>query len=102
LSETATRRPVACVTGASRRVGRAIALELARRGCDLAATYRESADEARSLVADAMKLGAAARVDRLDLNDAPAVEAYAAALASGRGRGHPRAQRVDLRSGVAD
>lgn len=40
---------VAIVTGAARRVGRAIALDLARRGCDIALHYRRSTDDAESL-----------------------------------------------------
>lgn len=40
---------VAIVTGAARRVGRAIALHLARRGCDIALHYHRSSDDAESL-----------------------------------------------------
>ncbi|HEY1391908.1 MAG TPA: short-chain dehydrogenase, partial [Methylibium sp.] len=35
-------RPVVLVTGAAKRLGREIALELARAGCDLALHYRHS------------------------------------------------------------
>lgn len=73
-------RPVACVTGGARRVGRAIALELARRGCDLAVTYRRSGDAAGRLLGDAAAFGASVRVDRLELDDPEEVEAYGAAL----------------------
>jgi pteridine reductase len=41
---------VALVTGAARRVGRAIALELASAGCDVAVHYNRSADAAENLV----------------------------------------------------
>lgn len=44
-------RPVALVTGASRRVGRAIALALARCGHDLAVHFRSSADAAEEVAA---------------------------------------------------
>ena len=44
---------VAIVTGAARRVGRAIALDLARRGCDIAVHYHRSNQDAESL---AMKI----------------------------------------------
>jgi pteridine reductase len=37
-------RPLVIVTGAAKRVGRAIAIELAGRGCDLLLTYRTSRD----------------------------------------------------------
>ncbi len=43
-------RPVAVVTGAGRRVGRAIALELARCGFDLALTFHEREAEAAQTV----------------------------------------------------
>lgn len=41
---------VAIVTGASRGIGRAVALELVRRGCQLAFNYNRSADAATELV----------------------------------------------------
>ncbi|HKP47210.1 MAG TPA: SDR family NAD(P)-dependent oxidoreductase, partial [Pyrinomonadaceae bacterium] len=42
----------AIVTGATRGIGRAIALELARRGADIAFNYAKSADAANSLTAE--------------------------------------------------
>ncbi len=44
-----TDRPVALVTGAAKRVGAAVATELASRGLDLLLTFRTSADEASGL-----------------------------------------------------
>src|ERR1041385_7313898 len=41
--------PTALITGAAKRVGRAIALKLAREGFDIAFTYRGSEAEARDL-----------------------------------------------------
>jgi len=38
------------VTGAAKRLGRAIALAAAEKGADVAITYRESAREARAVV----------------------------------------------------
>ena len=51
-------RPVALVTGAARRLGREIALGLARSGWDVAVHYRRSAHEAHETVAELQALGA--------------------------------------------
>ncbi len=47
----------ALVTGGARGIGRAITLELARSGADVAFTYRSSARLAESLLADVKSLG---------------------------------------------
>ena len=60
-------RPVVLVTGAARRIGRAIALHLAANGCDLALHYRASAREAESAVGEARAVGAAADAFACDL-----------------------------------
>ena len=67
MPEAAPRRPVALVTGAARRVGRAIALELARAGADLAVHYRASSKEADLLVLEIRGLGGRAEAFRADL-----------------------------------
>lgn len=81
-----TRRVL--VTGAAKRVGRAVALELARSGCALELTYRSSADAMRA-TADAARAAAReaghaidVRTHRVDLADLAAVEALAAELAA--------------------
>jgi enoyl-[acyl-carrier protein] reductase III len=48
---------VALVTGAARGIGRATAHKLAVAGCDIAANYYNSADEAESLCAEVRALG---------------------------------------------
>ena len=55
-----TARKVALVTGGAIRLGRAIALELARGGFDVVINYHRSAAAARQTVADLEKLGARA------------------------------------------
>jgi len=61
---------VAVVTGATRGIGRAIALELARQGCDVAFSYRSRTDLAETLTRELDALGVrslAAQVDSADL-----------------------------------
>ena len=48
---------IALVTGAARGIGRAIALKLAAAGCDVAANYYNSYDEAETLCAEIRALG---------------------------------------------
>ena len=48
---------VALVSGAARGIGRAIALKLAAAGCDVAANYYNSADEAEALCAEIRAMG---------------------------------------------
>jgi pteridine reductase len=48
---------VAVVTGSAKRLGRAVALRLAKEGADVVIHYRSSTSEARSAVADVEKLG---------------------------------------------
>jgi NAD(P)-dependent dehydrogenase (short-subunit alcohol dehydrogenase family) len=59
----------ACVTGASRGIGRAVALELARRGFAVVATMRDPA-AGESLVAESESIGSRIELARLDV-DAP-------------------------------
>lgn len=60
-------RPKALVTGAGKRVGRAIALELARSGFDLCIHYRSSRDEAEVTATGCRDLGARAFLVQADL-----------------------------------
>jgi NAD(P)-dependent dehydrogenase (short-subunit alcohol dehydrogenase family) len=78
----APSRPVVLVTGAARRVGRAIALELAAHGFDIALHYRHSRDEAEATAADARALGARADCFGADLADEAACRALVPAVAA--------------------
>ena len=69
-------RPVVLVTGAAQRLGRAIALELARHGFDVAVHYRSSRDAALATVDALRAAGASAEAFGADLS----VEAECRAL----------------------
>lgn len=79
-------RPVVLVTGAARRLGREIALELGRGGFDVAVHYRGSRDEAEATVAELQAAGAAAAAFQADLADEAACRALVPAVASRFGR----------------
>ena len=64
---------VALVTGAGRRLGRAIAIALARAGWDIAVHYRNSHDEARAVAQEIAALGRRAVTLQCDLSDEEAV-----------------------------
>ncbi|WP_042883876.1 SDR family oxidoreductase [Cupriavidus necator] len=66
---SATTRGVALVTGGARRLGRAIALELAAQGWDVAVHCHRSVDEAEALATQIRALGRRAAVLRADLAD---------------------------------
>jgi 3-oxoacyl-[acyl-carrier protein] reductase len=57
----------AIVTGATRGIGRAIALELARRGADVAFNYAQSAEAAEGLKAEIEGLGVRALAAQCDV-----------------------------------
>jgi len=68
-------QPVVLVTGAARRLGRDIALELAGHGWQVAVHYRQSADEALATVQQLHALGGAAQGFAADLADEAACRA---------------------------
>ena len=59
----------ALVTGAAKRIGRAIALKLADAGADVAITYRGSASDAEQTVRDLQSLGVSALGVQCDLDE---------------------------------
>jgi NAD(P)-dependent dehydrogenase (short-subunit alcohol dehydrogenase family) len=64
----------ALITGAAKRVGRLIALELAAAGYDIAVHYRGSADEAARLAQEIQAMGRRAALIPADLEDEASVE----------------------------
>jgi pteridine reductase len=58
--------PVALITGAAHRVGRAIALALAANGFDIAMTYHSSGDEAARLLGEITRMGRGALAIQTD------------------------------------
>ena len=69
MTEPSARNRAALVTGGGRRIGRAICLELARAGFDIAIHYRNSADEAEEVADEVRALGRRAATVRADLSD---------------------------------
>jgi pteridine reductase len=77
---------VALVTGAGKRLGRAVALRLAAEGADLAVHYGKSTAEAREVVAEIDKLGRRAAAFSAELTNVSAVQKLVADVAAHYGR----------------
>lgn len=80
---------IAFVTGGSRGIGRAIALKLARAGCDVAVAYHTSQDEAEAVCAEIQKLGRRSLAVCTDVSDPES-------LADAFGEFRRQFDRVDL------
>ena len=76
----------ALVTGGSRRIGREIALALARAGADVAITFRKSHSEARETVEKIQALGRRALAVECDVRSEESVREAARAVVSSFGR----------------
>jgi NAD(P)-dependent dehydrogenase (short-subunit alcohol dehydrogenase family) len=63
----------ALVTGGAKRIGRALALELAQAGADVAITFRGSAEEAAATVAELSALGVRGLAVACDVRDEASV-----------------------------
>lgn len=68
------QQKVAIVTGASRGIGRAIALKLAEESFTVIVNYAGSAEKARAVVTDIEAAGGRAQAVQADISDAAAVE----------------------------
>jgi 3-oxoacyl-[acyl-carrier protein] reductase len=64
---------IALVTGASRGIGRSVAVALAQAGCDVVVNYREQENEAAGTVHQVEALGRRAYLARADVSDAAEV-----------------------------
>jgi NAD(P)-dependent dehydrogenase (short-subunit alcohol dehydrogenase family) len=64
----------ALITGAGKRIGRAVALDLAAHGWNIVVHYRSSAKEAKQLAFEIQDLGQSACLAEIDLSDAKAAE----------------------------
>lgn len=76
---------VALITGAGRRIGRAIALGMARQGWDIAVHYRHSQAEALQVVEEIRALGRRAIAVQGDLSDETQVRTLLPQAAAARG-----------------
>jgi len=76
----------ALVTGGARRIGREIALALARAGCDVAITYRNSAADAARTVEEITSLGRRAIAVEADVRSESSVRAAIATVLGKFGR----------------
>ncbi|MBC5800316.1 MAG: SDR family oxidoreductase [Candidatus Eremiobacteraeota bacterium] len=79
-TDSSTERKIAVITGASRGLGKNMALHLAERGVDIVGTYREAEAEAEDVVAAVAARGGRATMVRLDLATFADIEAFAANL----------------------
>ena len=68
---------IALVTGAGRGIGRAIALELASRGCAVAVNYAHSENAAAETVKEIINSGGRAAAFKADVSDAAEVKEIA-------------------------
>jgi pteridine reductase len=76
---------VVLVTGAAKRLGRAIALAAAENGADVAITYLESAREVRGVIGELARRGAEALALRCDVTDEQSVREMVKEVATSLG-----------------
>jgi short-subunit dehydrogenase len=96
---TAIRGAAAAVTGAASGIGRALAVELAARGCDLALADRDEAG-LQAVSAEIGKAGAGQRkvtIHRIDVSEPEQIAGFAQAAVAA----HPGLNIVINNAGVA-
>ena len=90
MSSSTENKPLAgqtaLVTGAAKRIGRAIALTFAEAGANVAITYRASSAEAEQTVADLAACGVQASAHKANLDDAGEIRLAVAEAAERHGR----------------
>lgn len=74
-------KPIALITGASRGLGRNMALHLAKRGVDIIGTYRHGVAEADALRVEIEAMGGKATMMALDVTDTASFAAFATTVA---------------------
>ncbi len=75
------RPPVALITGAARRIGRAIARDLAQSGWAVAVHYRNSSQDAERLASEIAAQGGIAQLFPADLRDTGSIRALVDSIA---------------------
>ncbi|HEY6490330.1 MAG: SDR family oxidoreductase [Terracidiphilus sp.] len=86
MSTLALHGKSALVTGGARRIGRAIALQLAHAGADITITFRKSAADAHETVRQIEALGRRAQALACDVRSEDSVRAAVAATAAFHGK----------------
>ena len=77
---------VALISGASRGIGRGIAVQMGRSGANITVNYRTHADEAEAVAAEIRQAGSDALVHKADVADREAVDAMVNATVEKFGR----------------
>lgn len=85
MSEKQFEGKSAIVTGATRGIGKAIALELAKRGANVAFNYSKSAEEAEKLKAEIEDFGVKTFVEQCDVANTEAAAEFVKKAAAGFG-----------------
>lgn len=75
-----TKQKIALVTGASRGLGKNMALSLAGKGVDVIVTYATNKDEADATVKEINKMGRKAAALKLDLKDFKSLDTFVSSL----------------------